>query len=162
MGRKQRKRERLWLAHSSAKGVAVVVVELRSTPPRYWEKVLRGVRESDLIAEAVELAFSVARELGLRDFDLLSPTRLVQGDFHWLPEFGVVRSRPMARKNRAQARNRAQRRLRELVPPPARVEKTYSLADNGIDLEIAWLSEEPQEDGVEIWDDEGFSSWLRP
>lgn len=160
MGRKRWKRDRLWLAHSSDKGVAVVVVELRSKPPRYWEKVLRGVPASYLMVEAVELAFTAARELGLKDFDLVSHPRLARGDFDWLPEFGVVRTR--VRLHRTPAQGRAHRRLRELVPLPPRVEKTYSLADYGIDLEIERLSEEPQEDGIEIWDDEGFSSWLRP
>ena len=158
----QQRRDRLCLAHSSAGGVTVVVVELRGTPHRYWEKVLRDVRESEVLVEAVELAFFVARSLGLRDFDVLSTTPLVRGSFDWLPEFGLVRSRRLERRKNGPARSRAHRLLRKEVPLPPPVEETYSLADYGIDLEIARLSEEPYEDGVQIWDEEGFSSWLRP
>lgn len=140
MSRKKNARPRLFVATSydGRAGVGVIVVGLRGASPRWWERVVRG--EGSLRAAATELAIAAAREAGLRSVVICSPDRLPQPAPETAEELGGARVRWVHRRKNLLERKKAVRRLRELVPLPARDEEQYSWADWGVDLEIERLS----------------------
>jgi hypothetical protein len=80
---------------------------------------------------------STAREAAISDFDLFLPHRAKAMNAGIPPEFGAVRIRWIARRKNQGAQRRAHARLRQLLPLPPRATESYSLADLGVDLEIA-------------------------
>jgi len=133
------KRPRLGVANSydSRARLAVVVLALPGGATR--ELVLRGVAAGPLPLTALESALTTARELGLRDFVLDSATPLPPLPPAAFDGLGDVRLRTVKRRKNGPARLRAHRRLRELVP----LDETWSLADHGIDLELARMTDLP-------------------
>lgn len=119
-----------------------MIVERRSSPPQYWEKVLRDLRAADVRGEALEFAFSVARSLGLRDFELCASDDLKLVPGAWSTEFGEVRVRKAKGRKNGPAKAQVRRRFRGLFPPPPRTVEGYSLADESINLEIDRLTQE--------------------
>jgi hypothetical protein len=132
-------RPRLCVAFSYDVGaqIGVLVAELRGDPHRYWERVVNGTAAAMDPARQLEFAFSTAREAAISDFDLFLPHRAKEMNAGIPPEFGAVRIRWIARRKNQGAQRRAHARLRQLVPLPPRATESYSLADLGVDLEIA-------------------------
>ena len=87
-----------------------------------------------------QLAVAAARESALRSVVIASADRLEPPSSEVCAELGGVRLRKVHRRKCLIERQRAWRRLRELVPLPAVEQDTYSWADYGVDLEIERLS----------------------
>lgn len=141
----KKKRVRLVAAFSyderARAGVAVVELRRNGTN-EFFEKVIEGSWSS---GSAVVMALSVARTEKLVDFDVLVSWEPRAPTAAELQEFGSIRFRKIKPTKTGAAKHRAYARLRELVPLPASTPDSYSLADLGIDLEIAELSREPVE-----------------
>jgi hypothetical protein len=135
------KRPRLFVAASydPRAGVGFVVVELRGNPSRFWE---HEVQQPAPPAVLVEFGLAVARNEQLRDFDILLTSRVRKPTDEVRHEFGQLRLRLVARRKNVPARKRAHLKLRERVPRPPRSDDEYTLADYGVDLEIASFNAE--------------------
>ena len=134
------KRPRLYVAQSydARARTGIVVVELRGSPSRVWEHVVQRPAPP---AALVDLGLAVARDEQLRDFELFLTTRLRPPSDELRREFGQLRVRWVARRKNLSARKLAHVRLRERVPGPPTHDDGWTLADYGVDLEIAGLVE---------------------
>ncbi len=138
---------RLYIGYSAdaRAETAVVVVERRGNPCKYWEKILQGpAYGTSSLAVRIGFAIEMAREEGLTEFDLFLSESAGALRSAPLPD-GLVRVRWVHRRKNPAARKRARARLFELVPRPRLEPDSYSLADYGVDLEIAAFEREAAE-----------------
>ncbi len=134
-------RRRLFVAeaYDPRARVGVVVVELRGGASQFHEAVLRGVSGAAVTPAAAALVVQVVLDAGLTAVDLHAPN--VHSLLSVVGASALdIRVRRVARRRNRPARDRAHRRLRELVPLPKRGD-TRSLADQGVELEMARLGD---------------------
>jgi hypothetical protein len=143
------KRPRLYVAESfdPCAGVGFVVVELRGNPSRFWEHEVQWPAPP---AALFDFVLAVARSEQLRDFDVLLTARVRPPTDDVRREFGQVRLRCVARRKNLSARRRAHLRLRERVPRPPASDDDSTLADYGVELEIASFTAEFEAVALEL------------
>lgn len=138
---KKRRRLCISCSHDQGARIGVLVAELRGDPHRYWERVVHGPSSTVDPMHQLEFALSVVGETAITDLDIFMAHRWKHLPLQIPSGMGHLRVRWIAHRKNQGAHGRARARLCEIVPRPLREEDSYSLADLGVDLEIAGFEE---------------------